>query len=326
VSNLQLVPSPPLAPATAGMTLPRVLLGVDFGSASLAAARWATTYIAPRANALLSHVWSFPDDGDDDREVDPARAESLRRMRPAVAGGLRGFAATLGVERARSILRMGRPSHWLSVIANDEAVSLAVFGRRADANRVRIGEPNVIERASRRTNASVLVVPEGVVDPPTHVVAAVDESRFAPRVVRAARHVARLHDIPMTILHVLSPAVGAYERVIRTARHLLGAERKLKSTRVPATNVLPLRLAPWLVELGQSHDANSRDRTEVAMGDPAREITAFARSNNATLIVVGKRGFDDAPVGSIGSVARELLTRAPVAVLAVSRHAASSDA
>lgn len=318
MSNLQLLTSPSFSSTPPDAAFPRVLLGVDFGSASLAAARWATAYIAPRANALLSHVWSLPSDSDDDRDIDPAHAESLRRMRPAVAGGLRGFAATLGVERARSILRTGRPSHWLSVIANDEAVSLTVFGRRADANRVRIGEPNVIERASRRTNASVLVVPEGIVDPPAHVVAAVDASRFGPRVLRAARHIARLHDIPMTVLHVLSPAVGAYERVIRSTRHLLGGDRRVKSAdRASAPNALPLRMARWLVELRQSHDVYGRDRIEIVMGDPAREITAIARSTDATLIVVGKRGADDAPTGGIGSVARELLTRAPLPVLAV---------
>ena len=315
MSNLQLAAVPPLAPPQ--MTFARVLLGIDFGSASLAAARWATTNIAPKAHALLSHVWPFPNDSEESDGADSTRADSLRDMRPAVAGGLRGFAATLDVMSSRNILRTGRPSRWLSAIANDEDVSLVVFGRRADANRIRIGEPNVIERASRRTSASVLVIPEGVVAPPAHIVAAVDESRFAPRVLRVARHLAHVHDIPMTILHVLSPAVGAYERVIRTARHLLGGDRKIRVVDRPsAPNALPLRMPQWLAELAESHSVHG-DRMEVAMGDPAREITAVAGAGDATLVVVGMRGGDDAPIGSIGSVARELLTRAPLPVLAV---------
>ena len=317
MTSLQLVAPPRLA-VPADTIFPHVLLGVDFGAASLAAARWATTYVTPHANALFSHVVPFPDDVGEADDADPARVESLRRMGPALIGGLGGFAATLDVASARSILRVGRPSRWLSAIANDEDVSLVVLGRRADANRVRIGEPNVIERASRRMSASVLVVPEGVVQPPAHVVAAVDESRFASRVLRVARQLARLHEVPMTVVHVLPPAVGAYERVIRTARHLLGRDRTLKSTdRLPAPNALPRRMARWLVELGRSHNVSGRDRIDVATGDPAREIAAVAACNEATLVVVGMRGADDAPMGSLGSVARELLTRAPLAVLAV---------
>lgn len=311
MTSLQLATPPPRAYAA----FSRVLLGVDFSSASLAAARWATAHVALRANALLSHVLPFPEHSGEDDDGDRARVESLRQMKPALVGGLGGFAATLDVASARSILRIGRPSRWLSIVANDEDVSLLVLGRRADANRIRVGEPNVIERASRRTKASVLVVPEGIVQPPAHIVAAIDESRFAPRVLHVARYLARLHEVSMTVLHVLSPAIGAYERVIRSARQLLGGDRQLRSADPrSAPNALPFRMPRWLVELGQSH---GRDRTEVAMGDPAREITAVASSGAATLVVVGMRGADDTPIGSIGSVARELLTRAPLAVLAV---------
>jgi nucleotide-binding universal stress UspA family protein len=72
-----------------------------------------------------------------------------------------------------------------------------------------------------------------------------------------------------------------------------------------------------LAQLGQSHVVLGRDRTEVAVGDPAREIAATAASVAGTIVVVGMRGADEAPPGSIGSVVRELLTRAPIPVLAV---------
>ena len=56
---------------------------------------------------------------------------------------------------------------------------------------------------------------------------------------------------------------------------------------------------------------------EVTIGDPARELTRAATPNDQTLVVVGMRGADRAPVGSVGSVARELLTRGTMPVLAV---------
>jgi nucleotide-binding universal stress UspA family protein len=238
-------------------------------------------------------------------------------MAPAITGGLGGFAATLDVSTAKSIVRFGRPSSSLAAITNDAEASLVVLGRRAAANRIGVGEPNVIERVTRRTGASVLVVPEGTTRAPEHVVAAVDDSPFAPLVLRVAGRLARLHEIPLTVLHVISPVVGAYERVIRTAKQLLVSTDHRSSKALPGRARLSPSKSRWLVRLGRAHNVIGRDSTEVAMGDPAREIVRTATERDAALLVVGTRGADETPVGSVGSVARELLARAPVPVLAV---------
>jgi nucleotide-binding universal stress UspA family protein len=295
----------------------RIMLAIDFGSASLGAARWATTYIASGGEAVLMHVAPCDDDvgrADGDHQHGD---ESIRGMTPALAGGLGGFAATLGVRAARNIVRIGRPSSCLAAVTNDVEAPLLVLGRRIAANRIGIGEPNVIERVARRTNASVLVVPEGTTRAPEHVVAAVDESPFGPLALRAASRLARLHEIPLTVLHVLSPVVGAYERVIRSAKKLLASnERPTHGAGASHVRVSPNK-AQWLVNLERTHSVLGRDSTAIAMGDPAREIARAATERDAALVVVGMRGSDGAPVGSIGSVVRELLTRAPVPVLAV---------
>jgi nucleotide-binding universal stress UspA family protein len=299
----------PLIPTDASFG--RVLFGIDFGPASLAAARWATTNVALRAHALLTHV--LPDDGEPRRRG----AERLDQLAPAIRGGLGGFAATLDVATTRVLVRLGRPSHWLSALANEAEAALMVLGRRADANRLRIGEPNVIERAARRTSADVLVVPEGVDAPVGHVIAAVDESAFAKRAVAAARRLARLHEVPLTILHVLAPTVGAYDRVLRGVRRIVGgrqSELPAKQSPIDTTSPIP---PSWLVALGQTYDiVLGRDRAIATVGDAAREITRVAHDVSAPLVVVGIRGSDHAPPGSIGSTARELMMRAPFPVLA----------
>jgi nucleotide-binding universal stress UspA family protein len=190
----------------------------------------------------------------------------------ALVGGLGGFGATLGAASVRNLVRVGRPAACLTAAANEADASLLVLGRRADANRIHVGEPNVVERAARRASASVLVVPEGTVHAPDHIVAAVDESPFARRVVEIARRLARMHEAQLTILHVRLPDEGAD----------------------------PGRYA-----------------TEIATGDPAREIVRAAMRHECPLVVVGMRGSDEAPAGSLGSVSRELLTRGPMPVLAV---------
>lgn len=119
-------------------------------------------------------------------------------MTPAIGGGLGGFAATLDVASARHVVRVGRPSRRLAAATNDTEAALLVLGRRGSANRLRVGEPNVIERVVRRTRASVLVVPEGTTRGPDQMVAAVDESPVTPLVVHLASRLARRHEIPLT--------------------------------------------------------------------------------------------------------------------------------
>jgi nucleotide-binding universal stress UspA family protein len=317
MTALRLATPLPATSRSANAPFPRVVLGIDFGPASLAAARWATTHVAIGAQAILSHVVPSPNTPEATEHDHAAHDEALRQMTPALTGGLGGFAATLDVADARSVVRIGSPSHWLSSVANDTEASLIVLGRRADANRVRVGEPNVIERTARRTSAAMLVVPEGTTLAPARIVAAVDQSAFAPRVLAVAQRLARLHEVPLVVLHVLSPAIGAYERLIRTARHFLGRGRPLHTQRADVPSALPASTARWLVALGESHLVLGRDRTEVAAGDPAREIVATAASVPGTVVVVGMRGAEDTPPGSIGSVVRELIARAPLPVIAV---------
>jgi nucleotide-binding universal stress UspA family protein len=318
VSTLELATLLPLPAATVDALFSRILLAIDFGSASLGAARWGATHVAPNADAVLMHVMT------DQLPCDDAPAasanESLQGVSCAVAGGLGGFADTLDIASSRTVVRVGRPSSCLASVANDAEVSLLVLGRRANANRIRVGEPNVIERAARRTSSPVLVVPEGTTKPPDHIVAAVDESRFAPLVLRVAGRLAQMHGLPLTILHVLSPAVGAYERVIRSAKHLLshvGPPSATASERATVPAPLASRTARWFMRLGRAHDATRRHSAEIAIGDPVREIVRTAMEHAAPLVVVGLRGADEAPPGSIGSVARELMTRGRMPVLAV---------
>ncbi|MEO7455659.1 MAG: universal stress protein, partial [Gemmatimonadaceae bacterium] len=281
------------------------------------AARWATSHVAPRANVIVAHVAPSPSPEAEEDERDERALVTTERA-PTIAGGLRGFAETLDAPSVRSILRFGSPSHWLSALSNDCEASLLVLGRRAHANRTRVGEPNVIERAARRSNASVLVVPEGTSSPPGHVLAAVDDSAFAPVVLRIARGLARMHAIPLTVLHVLAPTTGAYERVIRTAKHMIAGPHKVRAMALPTLPfALPERTARWLSDLRRSESGADCEPIDVALGDPAREIALAATTRREPIIVLGARGADLAPWGSLGSVARELLTRAPVPVLAV---------
>jgi hypothetical protein len=173
----------------------------------------------------------------------------------------------------------------------------------------------VRERVARRTDASVLVVPEGTVERPNCVLAAIDEGVFGRAVLAAAAAIASLHRIPLVVLHVLAPVSGAYERVIEHWRR--SRRPSLPSLGEAIGSAVSLSAPGWLRDISGSRDPLPVERVEIEVGDPAREIVRTARTLGAPLVVVGKRGADGAPAGSLGSVARLVLASCPMPVLAV---------
>lgn len=291
----------------------RAVAAIDFGSASLAAARWAMAHVSPKSELILAHIIPAPPSSEDGR-VDRALLRAQLREVPALNGGLGGFGATLDAAAARTVVRIGQVSRWLSVLAAEADASLVILGRRSDAHRRGVGEPNVLERTARRTRASVLVVPEGTTERPRRIIAAVDRSATAERALERAHALARRLDCPLSVLHVVSPTVEEYDRVIRSRRARLARPSAAKPA--VAEPVRAQDAARWIARLLATSLHDRRD-IRVAIGDSAREIIATAEQHEMPLIVVGKRGDDGAPDGATGSVARELLTRAPFPVLAV---------
>ncbi len=215
----------------------------------------------------------------------------------SATAGLAGFGDTLALDTPRISVLAGKPSSMLDAAVMDARADLLVIGRRKDSARRRVGEPNVRERVARRTSASVLVVPEGTALAPDHVIAAIDDSAFTELVVRTAAAIARLHNVPLTLLHVLPPASGTYERIIGGSRRSQQVEQQDEEPVAAPALRLP--------------------HITTRIGDAAREIVSAAEALGNALIVVGKRGADLAPIGSLGSVTRTLLGFSSFPVLAV---------
>lgn len=289
--------SRPLTARERHCIFPHVIAAIDFSAASLGAARWGIANVAARADAIVCHVVPSAIDASSENGVDTLEVARRHSETTALLGGLGGFGATLDAASVRSVVRSGRASHWLTALAIEWRTDLLILGRRSDANRRGIGEPNVLERSARRTEASVLVVPQGTTEPPRHIVAAIDGSAIAHRVLAHARALAQQHACALTLVHVVSPTTESYDRVRRASRGR-------------AVGRLPLQTP----EVAMPVEASN---LRLLTGNPAREIILHAEHNAPALIVVGKRGADGAPAESLGSVARELLTRASSAVLAV---------
>lgn len=288
--------SQPLTERERQCIFPRVVAAIDFSAASLGAARWGIANLAAGADAIVCHVVPSLLDSSSENSVNGLEPARLNGEPTALLGGLGGFGATLDARSVRSVVRSGRASRWLSELAAESRADLLILGRRSDANRRGIGEPNVLERSARRTEASVLVVPQGTTKPPRHIVAAIDSSAVGHRVLAHADALAQQHACAMTLVHVVSPSTESYDRVRRGSRGRAAASR-LQVPNVPMPD--------------------KTSNLHVLTGDPVREIILHAERDVPALLVIGKRGADGAPAESIGSVARELLMRSSSPVLAI---------
>jgi nucleotide-binding universal stress UspA family protein len=288
-------------------------LGIDFSSASLAAAAWATRHVAPRAEAVAVHVVPLPDPCPYEEIDHAAREHAVRLTTPAVRGGLEGFAATLGAAGADAMVRVGVPSRELARAAAELDAGLVALGRSKQAAWDSGHETDMVCRVARQASCDTLVVPEGNAARPEHVIAAVDEGPGAPRIVARAREIAEQLGVPLVLLHVVPSGYLAQQRLTLVAPDArpVGAT----GTVSPGSGELQVHTMArrWLRGLLAPRGGDAI----AVMGEPGREILRNAAQLGAPLLVVGKRGADRAPLGSLGSVARHVLSRSPCPVLAV---------
>ena len=293
----------------------KLALGIDFTAASLGAARWATSHLAPGVPTVLLHVVPLPDHDVYDGAEHSMQERMLRQMAPALLGGLGGFAATLDVSDSRTLVRFGRPSRTLVRVAHSFDVDLMVLGRTWRPGSRPPHEPGLVERVARQVQASLLAVPQGVHGSPEHVIAAVDDGPSAPAVVTMATGIAAAHEAPLTVVHVLSPVHGAFERLTR-----LEASGHDGPSLAPAQGYAARSIAAARRRMvGLLDDLAGVRRADVVavIGQAGPEILRMLKRVQGALLVLGKRGADGSPRGSLGSVARYALQNcgAPVLLL-----------
>ena len=319
------------------MTFERIVVGGDFSAASLAAARWVATQLAPRAEVVLVHVLPEPEAAPFVRPYLPPMVDVVSDVVPALYGGLRGVADLTGVERTRIDILAGAPADGLALAAAEYGADLVCVGRtRSRRGGARFGA-TVAQRLLARTRVPVLVVPATLPSPPARILAALDGRSVAYGAAEAAWRVARAGGARLDALHVLGPELRGFVRAVRhaapgdarddTRRHLaLDAASRVRDE----AHLFALTgewIARHLETLGVPR---ARASAHVRVGDPGQEIVAFARASGADLIVIG-RGDEGAaaarPAGRIplGSTARLVTWVAPTPVLVVSPAALPSS-
>lgn len=295
----------------AGVGMHRVLIAVDFGAASIAAARWVARHLAPDAELLLVHVVPVP----------RAPAFLARALRPpdvfvgAVADpmrhGLEGLAAELGAARVRVELRVGEPAEQLATVAAAERVDLiCVGGPRRRGRTTGLGR-NTVDRLLRRATVPLLQAGGPCDAPPDAILAAADGGARSEPVLRAAWSLAARLEARLVALHVIDEDVRAYARAMAVAA---GAAADAPI----AEQALWGASARWLSRALEAAGARAhRAHVLVGRGDPGQEIVAACARARADVVVLGRTGHDSTERATVGTTTRAVLRDARCAVLVV---------
>jgi nucleotide-binding universal stress UspA family protein len=288
----------------------RVVIGVDFSPASLAAARWTARHLLPQAELVLVHVVEVPTMPTYLRGVALAdrmteRATEMMRIALTALGDV------LGPVRCAIDVRSGRPAEQLHEVAQEHEADLLVVGRTGRRVRGVKQLGSTVERLLRRSATPVMVAGGPLVAAPRRILAAVDEGDLTSNVLEWAG----LMSAParsecagvVTALHVTSDALAP----------ILGA----RGGDSAAVMWLKARVSECALDCATTEIA-------VAPGDPRLQILAAADAFESDLVVVGRCGADGSGDTGIGGVARAALrpTTRPVLVIPPNHEACNSSA
>jgi nucleotide-binding universal stress UspA family protein len=288
------------------MRYQRIVIGVDFSTASLNAVRWVASRFAPHAQLFLAHVVARPRVPSFVRSIaDPLDEQDVEE--PTLYPGLTGFAAFAEARRAEVTIRRGQPADELAALAREVDADLICVGRsqkRRGTGRFGATTP---QRLLARTRLSVLLVPSVPRLHPTSVLAAVSDGAEAERVLEETAALASEWDARVDVLH-------AFDAGTRAPRTTNDGEPDLR------------RLAEsWLTRrAGELPELTHRATAIGHAGDAAEAILVHAATANSDLIVMGRRTFvepSEDTGGCVGSTTRLITWTTPCPVLVVGTHA-----
>lgn len=297
------------------MSFERIVVGVDFSTASLNAVRWVAGQFAPSARVFVVHVVAeprIPAFLREQRGAAPSRASHEQTLYP----GLRVFADLAGAGRSDVEVRTGSPSEELARVAREVDADLVCVGRtRSRRGSGRFGATTP-QRLLSRTRLPVLIVPDTARMLPASVLAAVSDGADSRAVLHWAGRLAASWRGRLDTLHIIEPEVLA----------ALGGSDATNESRL--CHLAERWIAGQLAELTQP---GLQQRAVARVGHAGEEAIAYAVRNEIGLIVAGRRTHDDAVEESAsdpGSTTR-LITWAsscPVLILGPRTEASRGDA
>ena len=172
----------------------RIVVGVDFGAPSVAAATWAVRYLAPGASVVLVHA-APPADA-----AAPAGGDDAATRLAALARSL-GVAAT-------TVVRDGDPAVCLAEVAAEEGAELVVVGAHRDHPTPWDGLGTTAERLVRRSPVPVVVAAGALDGAPRLLLVPVAADDISERAYAWTRRLEQRFDPKVAVVHVQDAPPG----------------------------------------------------------------------------------------------------------------------
>ncbi|HUF29146.1 MAG TPA: universal stress protein, partial [Gemmatimonadaceae bacterium] len=114
------------------MKLNRLVVGVDFSEASIAAAVWAVQQFGRGAEVVLAHVISIPKPPPIAKGDHPRRELLLDTVREGADKRLRELSLSLAIKRTWLEIREGSPAESLAKLAEEFSADMVVTGAQGE--------------------------------------------------------------------------------------------------------------------------------------------------------------------------------------------------
>jgi nucleotide-binding universal stress UspA family protein len=153
------------------------------------------------------------------------------------------------------------------------------------------------------------------------ILVALDDSAISKFVFEKAIALAKATDAHLLLVHVLSPTDEAYPDILNYSTadiHYPSLYREVIATHLERWSNYEHRQLEVLRSLAaEAQSVGVAAEFTQSIGDPGRSICAFARTWDAELIVIGRRGRSGLSELLLGSVSNYVTHHAPCSVLTI---------
>lgn len=288
------------------MKLDSILACTDFSDASANAAKWAAEYFAPSARLTLLHV--IPSDVLND---DP-RARETAEFR------LGSFSERLAHRAPRSEVRSGNPAEQANIVAGEIGADVVVIGPHGDRLHASGFLGTIADRIVRTSGIPVLVAGSPPRRAPRNILVALADADVTPALLEWTNLLACSFDAEVTLLHVWSNAVYSHVASACFAEH-----HDEEAAHKAIEKELSDAGAHWIDAAARVGLTDDRVSAVVTCGDAGDAILELAKSMEADLIVLGRRGSGLVAPALLGSTVGTVLRGAARPVFVVTEPRAN---
>ena len=293
------------------MRLDKLVIGIDFSTPSVEAARWTARHFAPGAELILVHAISIPDAPPIVQSRFPRKDLLLETVRQGAEKRLRELSLSLGASRVWLEIREANPVDCLTEVAAEFSADIIIAGAHGERPGLQEALGTMAEQLVRTASRPVLLHAGAGLTPPSHILVPVDKSANAGEALRWAATLSQRLGSRVTAMHVVTAGIAS--SALAAATIVSGVPSFDPRTQGATVEVSD----EWLESAVAAGVPRERATSEVGFGEPTREILSAVERLGADLIVMGRRGEGKLRRAVLGSVVDGVLRASTCPVLVV---------